>query len=237
MKSMYLLVNFFTIIIPFIFSFHPKIKFHLTWKAFFPAAILVGVVFVIWDELFTAMGVWGFNTDYVTGIYLFNLPLEELLFFICIPFSCVFTYFCLDKFFNLSWNANIEALFCLIFSLTLIILGFIYYDRIYTAITFLSTGAVCLALKFVLKVDWFGKATLVYGILLILFLIVNGVLTGTGLDAPIVWYNHAENLDIRILTIPIEDAFYGFELVLLNLYFYKLFSHQKSFVPQPHSGF
>lgn len=223
MKSLYLLVNFFTIIIPFIFSFHPKIKFHLTWNAFFPAAILVGAVFVIWDELFTAMGVWGFNPDYVTGIYIFNLPLEEVLFFICIPFSCVFTYFCLDKFFDLSWNPRIEVAFCLAFSLALLLAGIAYSDRIYTFVTFISTAAVCLTLKFILKVNWFGKAVSVYGILLIPFFIVNGILTGTGPDAPIVWYDHSENLDIRMLTIPIEDAIYGFELILLNIYFYKLF--------------
>ena len=223
MKSLYLLVNFFTIIIPFLFSFHPKIRFHLTWKAFFPAAILVGVMFVIWDELFTAMGVWGFNPDYVTGIYLFNLPLEEVLFFICIPFSCVFTYFCLDRFFDLSWNPKVEDAFSVIFSLALLLAGIVFYERIYTFVTFISTGLVCLTLKYIIKVNWFGKAALVYGILLIPFFIVNGILTGTGLESPVVWYDHSENLNIRILTIPIEDAIYGFELILVNLYFYKLF--------------
>ena len=228
MKSLYLLVNFFTIIIPFVYSFHPKIKFHLTWKGFFPAVILVGLVFVLWDMWFTSMGVWGFNPDYLSGFYVGNLPLEEVLFFICIPYACVFTYYCLDKFFNLSWNPKTEAVFCLVFSLGLIVLGLLNYDRIYTLITFISTGLVCLALKFLLKVDWFGKATTVYGILLFPFFIVNGVLTGTGIESPIVWYDHAENLGIRILTIPIEDAFYGFELILLIIYFSKLFLGSKN---------
>ena len=228
MKSLYLLVNFFTIIIPFVYSFHPKIRFHLTWKGFFPAVILVGTVFVLWDMWFTSMGVWGFNPDYLSGFYVGNLPLEEVLFFICIPYACVFTYYCLDKFFNLSWNPKTEAVFCLVFSLGLIVLGLVNYDRIYTLITFISTGLVCLALKFLLKVDWFGKATTVYGILLFPFFIVNGVLTGTGIESPIVWYDHAENLGIRILTIPIEDAFYGFELILLIIYFSKLFLGSKN---------
>lgn len=228
MKYLYLLVNFFTIIIPFIYSFHPKIKFHLTWRGFLPAVVLIGAVFVAWDMWFTSMGVWGFNPDYLSGIPIGNLPLEEVLFFICIPYACVFTYFCLDKFFTLSWNPNVEAAFCLIFSIGLITLGLINYDRIYTLTTFISTGLVCLALKFLLKVDWFGKASTVYGILLFPFFIVNGILTGTGIEAPIVWYDHAENLDIRILTIPIEDAFYGFELILLNIYFSKLFLGSKN---------
>ena len=236
MKSLYLLVNFFTIIIPFVYSFHPKIRFHLTWKGFFPAVILVGLVFVLWDMWFTSMGVWGFNPDYLSGFYVGNLPLEEVLFFICIPYACVFTYYCLDKFFNLSWNPKTEAVFCLVFSLGLIVLGLVNYDRIYTLITFISTGLVCLALKFLLKVDWFGKATTVYGILLFPFFIVNGVLTGTGIESPIVWYDHAENLGIRILTIPIEDAFYGFELILLIIYFSKLFLGSKNAVASSKVG-
>lgn len=228
MKSLYLLVNFFTIIIPFIFSFHPKIKFYKTFKAFFLSAILVGAVFVIWDAIFTSMGVWNFNSKYLLGIYFLKLPLEEILFFICIPFSCVFTYFCLDKFFNLKWNDQFEAVFCLVFSLILLILSVYFYDKIYTSITFLTTALVCLYLKFVAKVDWFGKATFVYTILLIPFFMVNGVLTGSGIDEAIVRYNPADFLGYRLLTIPIEDAFYGFEMILLNIYFYKIFQERFS---------
>lgn len=220
MKSLYILVDFFTVIVPVIFSFHPKIKFYKTWKYFFVAAIAVAIVFIIWDSIFTGLGVWNFNPRYVSGIYFFKLPIEEILFFICIPFSCVFTYYCLDKFYSLAWRPKAETIFCVIFSVTLLILGLIYIDRLYTSVTFLSTAFVCLLLKFVFKIDWFGKAVSVYAILIIPFLIVNGILTGTGLEEPVVRYNEAENLNIRILTIPVEDVFYGFEMILLNLFIY-----------------
>lgn len=223
MKTLYLSINFFTIIIPFLFSFHPKIIFYKTWKAFFFSALLVAIVFIIWDFIFTHIGVWNFNSHYLLGIYFMKLPVEEILFFICIPFSCIFTFFCLDKFYSLKWNRNFENIFCILFSMLLIGIGSYYYDRIYSFITFYSTALVCLYLKFIAKVDWFGKAVTVYTILLFPFLIVNGVLTGTGIEEPVVRYNDAENMGIRILTIPIEDIFYGFELILLNLFFYKKF--------------
>ena len=220
MKSLYFFVDFFTVIIPFVFSFHPKIKFYKTWSQFAIAAVCAGFLFIIWDSIFVKIGVWSFNPRYVSGINLLNLPIEEILFFICIPFSCVFTYFCLNKFYNLAWNTKTENIFCFMFSIILLITGLFFLNKVYTSITFISTAIVCLLLKFVFRIEWFGKAVTVYALLLIPFLIVNGILTGTGLEEPVVNYNQTENLNIRLFTIPVEDVFYGFEMFVLNLFIY-----------------
>ena len=223
MKSLYLLIDFFTIIVPFIFSFHPRIQFYKKWKYFFPAAIIVAIFFVIWDAVFTSMGVWNFNPRYLLGIYFWGLPIEEILFFICIPYSCVFTYYCLNKFYNLSWKPGRDSTLCIFLSAILIIAAMVFYDKIYTSITFLTTALVCLYLKFIARINWFGNAVTVYAILILPFLIVNGILTGTGPDEAVVRYNDLENLGIRIVSIPVEDVFYGFEMILLNIYFFKVF--------------
>jgi len=120
-----------------------------------------------------------------------------------------------------------EKVFTIFLVLFLLIIGGIYIQRAYTAMSFLSTAVICMFLVFVVKVDWFGKAITVYMFLLIPFIVVNGILTGTGLEEAVVQYNNSENLGIRILTIPVEDIFYGLELFLLNLFLFKNFESIK----------
>jgi lycopene cyclase domain-containing protein len=63
-----------------------------------------------------------------------------------------------------------------------------------------------------------------YLIILIPFLIVNGLLTAI----PVVLYNDNENLGIRLYTIPIEDIFYGMLLVMMNVVGYERFKLKKN---------
>lgn len=228
MKFLYLIVNLFTVIVPFVFSFHPKLEFFKNFKSFFLANILTAFLFIGWDILFAKIGVWGFNSDYVLGIYFFNLPIEELLFFICIPFSCLFTYHCLNLFFKFQWSSKTENVFVMCFSALLLFMGFYFHSKLYTASTFISLGILLLVFKYIVKINWLTKLVSIYPVLLIPFFIVNGILTGSGLQQPVVWYNDSENIGIRLFTIPVEDIFYGFELILLNVFFYEYFKSKFS---------
>jgi lycopene cyclase domain-containing protein len=219
----YLLINFFTVVICFIFSFHPKIKFSRHFGAFFSASFIVAVIFIIWDAWFTKIGVWWFNDKYLLGIRFLKLPVEEILFFFCIPFACIFTYFCLDKFFKLDWKPFRQKVVVSICIVLALIIGIYFNDKIYTGITFITTAVSMAVLHFALKVNWIGKASFIYLLLMPGFLMVNGILTGTGLESPIVNYNPEDFMGIRILTIPIEDTVYGYELILWNIFFFRKF--------------
>lgn len=227
MSFTYILVLFFTVIICFIASFDKRLQFNKHFGAFLKASVLVAIPFIAWDVWFTAKGVWWFNINYTMGLNIAGLPLEEWLFFIFIPFSCIFTYYSIDKFFKMEWLSGFNNLIVFITVIVCSVIALLYYNKIYTIITSLSAILTVVYLHFIAKVDWISKASLVFTILMLGFLPVNGILTGTGLDTPIVNYNPDDFLGIRILTIPIEDSVYGYTQFLLVLYFFKHFKQSK----------
>ena len=88
----YLLLMTGTVMGPLLLSFEKEVRYFTKWKYLFPAIGIAGVFFIIWDIIFEKMGVWSFNPEYLTGWYILNLPAEEWLFFLAVPFSCTFIY-------------------------------------------------------------------------------------------------------------------------------------------------
>lgn len=219
----YSAILFFTVIVCFIASFDHRIKFNRYFVPFLKAAIVVAIPFIAWDVWFTSKGVWWFNTDYTLGITLAELPLEEWLFFICIPFSCVFTYFCFDLFFKWDKLNSFNNIIVFVSTICCSLIALLHHDKIYTLVTATATILTLIYLHFIARVPWIAKASVVYTILMLGFFPVNGILTGTGLESPIVNYNPGDFLGIRMLSIPVEDAVYGYTQFLLVLYFFKRF--------------
>jgi len=220
---LYAIVDFLTIIFPLVLSFLPINPVYKKWKAIVPALVLPGVLFLIWDAWFTSLGVWGFNERYVIGVYLYNLPLEEVLFFVCVPGACIFTYEAINYFFKKEIWEPYQKIISLALCTLCIILIFTQYDKAYPALTFTGLLVALIFVQWIWKPTFLGRFYLAYAFIVFPFLLVNGILTGTGLDEPIVWYNNDENLGVRIGTIPVEDIFYGMLLVLLNISLFEFF--------------
>lgn len=228
MSYLYLLINVAVLLVPFIFSFHPKIQFHRTWTAAFAAIIITAVLFIIWDVVFTKLKVWGFNDEYIFGMHIFNLPLEEVLFFICIPYACLFTYYCIrNLFIKTRFNKRTERIFCYALGGLTLAASLIWYSKLYTFWVLLLLGIFLIIFGRFLK----GRILQIissYILLLIPFFIVNGLLTGTGIKDEVVWYNNDENLNIRVLTIPVEDFFYSLLLFIVNVSLFENFLKKKN---------
>jgi len=217
----YLGLDLFTLAFPLVRSFEPKLQYWRKWPGLFTGIAVMATVFLIWDAIFTANGVWGFNPRYLTGPKFFHLPIEEWLFFLVVPYSCVFIYEALRYYVRLDVLGRIARPLSIALMAVLLVVGLLHIDRIYTAITFLSTAAMLAMHVFVLKSPYLGRFFLGYAVSLVPFFLVNGILTGWLLDEPIVWYSDSENLGIRLNTIPIEDSQYLLFFLLLTITFYE----------------
>ena len=208
----YLLVDFLTLLVPFLCSFEHRVAFYRKWKYLLPAIVATGTFFIIWDVFFTKWEVWAFNPQYVSGFYIFGLPIEEWLFFVVVPYSCLFIYECFYYLFRRDYLANIARPLSLGLAVLLIFMAALNTDRLYTSVTFSFTAVFLLLHLFVWKTNYLGRYWLAYLVSLLPFFIVNGLLTAL----PVVTYNDSENLGIRLGTIPIEDSMYSFLLLLMN---------------------
>ena len=217
----YLGLDLLSIAFPLVASFEPRIAYWKTWPGLFVGMIVMMLVFIVWDVIFTANGVWGFNPRYTLGVDLFGLPIEEWLFFIAIPYSCVYLYEVMRFALRRDVLAGIARPLTIMLAIALVVTGVANLDRLYTAITFLCTGGLLALHAFVLRSMYLGRFYIGYAISLVPFFIVNGILTGWLLPEPIVWYNDAENLGIRMNTIPLEDSVYLLFFLLLTITFYE----------------
>lgn len=223
---LYLYIHLFTISYPLAQSFERRLKYATKWKALWPGMVATAVFFLVWDEIFTLRGVWGFDADYLVGLYVGNLPIEEILFFFTVPFASVFIYECVLYFIPGRLPSRIARILALSIGVLLIVLGILFHQKDYTFWTFLFTGILLLWQGYK-SPAYLGDFFVAYLIHLLPFLLVNGVLTGSWIEKPIVWYNDAENLGIRITTIPIEDSIYAMLLLLMNVSFFEYFKKSK----------
>jgi lycopene cyclase domain-containing protein len=210
----YLALNLLSVAFPLAYSFTARSGFSRRFGPAWLAILLVAVPMLVWDVVFTARGVWGFNPEYHLGAKLYGLPVEEILFFFCIPFACLFIYDTVKKFPSLALpvipvRAVSGALAVLLVGIAAMSTG-----RAYTFWCLLLAAPFPAALAAGYLRHRAGHIASAYLFHLIPFFLVNGILTAL----PVVWYNNAENLGLRLGTIPVEDAAYSLILLLGSVF-------------------
>jgi lycopene cyclase domain-containing protein len=146
---------------------------------------------------------------------------EEWLFFIAIPYACLFTYHSFEYLIKKDYIGPFAKTITAALIVILLLIAVLNPERTYTFVTFLA-AAVFLSLHlFVFKSQYLGRFYFTYLVTLIPFFIVNGALTGSFTPEPVVWYDDTRNLGIRMGTIPVEDSIYGLLLLLMNTTVYE----------------
>lgn len=217
--STYLYILAAVIIVPALFSSY-RIRFYEKIPAVLRATLLTSLVFIPWDIYVTGRGEWGFNPGQVLPFRLLGLPLEEWLFFVVVPFACLFIYEALGHYYPQSNNAIKPAyfrVFVLVILLSGLVLLSVFPDRDYTLKVTLVF--VCFNTFLLIRPPAVLMRLRTAGYLLLTFVaffITNYFLT----SIPVVIYNSQAISNLRIFTIPLEDFYYNYVLVVLYLMIY-----------------
>ena len=220
---LYLTIDIFTILFPLLWSFEKRVYFVRYWRGLFLGIAIMVLVFVPWDAWFTSLEIWGFNGKYLTGIKIANLPIEEWLFFIVVPYACAFIYEVLNYYMPRPVLKPIENKITATIIFLSFLMSIIFVDRLYTFTTFSLLALFLIWHLLINKSEFLGQFYLAFVFIQIPFLLVNGVLTGMFTDEPVVWYNNAENVGIRLITIPIEDIGYNMLMLLIVITILEMF--------------
>ncbi len=221
--STYLLINILIIFFPLVLSFEKNLKFYKKVPYVLQSILLISTAYLIWDIIATKRGDWAFSPDHLIGVYFLGLPLEEILFFITVPYSCIFIYETV-KFYIKEKETVISPIIFLIITILLIVLGILFYYQNYTFTVSIFTASFFIgAIIFNKPILYSRNFWITIVISFLPFLIVNYFLT----SIPVVTYNAAAFSGRRFITIPYEDFLYSFSMISLWILFYDLAKRKK----------
>lgn len=204
--TLYVLIDILILAVPLALSFDRRVSFVRQWPAAFGALLPVGVFYLWEDVAAAAKGSWSFAERWSGTAQLLGLPAGEWLFFLVVPYACLFLYACVRgyipekqiRFSPLLFAAAAAAAFAG---------AWIFRDQPYTVVVLAVFGASCLS-SAVFRPDLIRSRQywIAMGISFAAFLVVNGILT----SVPVVIYDPTAVWGLRLWTIPLEDFFYNF---------------------------
>ena len=218
MSLTYLVLNLCIIAVPVWYTPDKRTAYYRRLPALGFSIAVVSTCYLLWDILVTARGEWSFNGKYLTGVQILNIPLEEVLFFITVPYSCLFIYEVV-LYATKSSKFRLPASVIIAMILALLASSLAFYPQGYTTKALASCGfflTIALLLDRPLlesKQYWIWLA-----ICYVPFLIINTVLTAL----PVVEYNSKAIWGLRVGTIPLEDFFYNYAMLSFYLLFYRI---------------
>jgi lycopene cyclase domain-containing protein len=92
MNTEYFIVLGAILFFPLLFSVVMRLGIYRHAGPLLKAMLIVCILYWTWDVAVTARGHWSFNPDYVVGVRMLGMPVEEWLFFVVLTFVSIFTY-------------------------------------------------------------------------------------------------------------------------------------------------
>lgn len=220
MKFEYLIFNFIILLSPFL-------AYLLYNQMIFPnnvnyiISIVISSVLFIFHDIKVVNKWWQFNKKYILGIKIFNLPVEEILFFFITSFSCLVIWINLNKV-SLLKN-NLQFINLLFFSSV-----FFYYFNLYKNTKKPYPKFIFFSLVILIFFDLILGTNVIIKFKFLIFSIIVFILTSIFnyylTKRPIVIYQSYYKSNKKILSIPVEDFLYGFNFIYLTILLSEFFS-------------
>jgi lycopene cyclase domain-containing protein len=218
MSLTYLVLNLCIIAVPLWYTFDERTAYYRRLPALGLSIAVVSTCYLVWDILVTAGGEWSFNSKYLTGMQILNIPLEEVLFFITVPYSCLLLYEVV-LYATKSGSFKLPVIVVIASIIALLAASLAVYPQGYTAKALASCGFfLIVALLFDRALIKSKQYWIWLAICYVPFLIINAVLTAL----PVVEYNSKAIWGLRIGTIPLEDFFYNYAMLSFYLLVYRI---------------
>ncbi len=218
----YLTIMFLAFIGPFLLSFDSRVRYFRKWRPLAASILVVAPIYIVWDAVATERGDWSFNEEHISGITILGLPLAEVLFFLVVPYACLFIYEVLLYYLGdqeLPFNRWTYVLV----AAALLLLAVAFIDQAYTATVLVFTAAFLYIAAVLYPPLLKARAYWQYVVVsLVPFFIVNYLLT----SIPIVQYSDGAIWGPRITTIPLEDLIYNFSMLSFYLLIYVYFKRR-----------
>lgn len=217
----YLFHHLLTVVPVALLSFEHRIHYVDRWKAVLSALSLPALLYILWDVLFTEVGVWAFDHEKVTGFFILGLPWEEWTWFIVVPLACVFIYDNLLYYIRKDPWEGADKWVSLMIGFGSLIAALFNMDKLYTFLAFSTAGIITLW-------DWYfyrprprTRFYMTFAVSLIPMIIFNGWLTGMFSGSPLVSYDPESFMGWRVFTMPLEDIFFGYGYLFLVIRIYQ----------------
>ena len=220
----YLILLVTSVALPLIFSFVQKIRFYSKLKYLFPAMLFSVAIFILWDLRFEERAIWRFNSEYVLGFNILNLPVEEWIYFFVASYLFVFIY----EFVKFRFSTFEKPNLFLAISLGILVLsGIIAYSTRLKLYPFFTFFLLAVYLGYTIFRNRFKKHYtkfyLAFFVSLVPFTIINGILTAL----PIIEYNPDHYFGVRLYSIPVENYAYLFLFFLINITIYEYLKERR----------
>lgn len=210
----YLLLLFIMAVVTLFLFVKKTIVFFTELKYMIPAIIFSGAIFIVINIQLLETGIISFNSNYLAGKYLLNLPIEEWLFLLIISLFSFSVYILVNV--NLA-NFDKSNLFLIISVILLLFFGFEAWISRQKLVPFFIFFLLTIYFGYTIFRNRFkmhlSKFYVSYGIAVIPFFLFKGFLY----SLPVILCENEQILGIRLFHVPIEEFGFFFLLMLINI--------------------